>query len=177
MHIPNSRDRDDLRDERSMTAMIDVVFLLLIFFVCASIGQMGELLLDSEMTAGSVDSAELAKQPRPLGEVWVTLRNQNGKAVVQVSQGQGAPGREFRQGNADDFRKAVDFQEFKTVLKTLAETDTSIPVILDVEPTVLMGVHHTVLTAVKNAGFRDIKFATDSKKKTPAKKKPSAEGQ
>jgi biopolymer transport protein ExbD len=168
MRIPNSRDRDNHRNEQSMTAMIDVVFLLLIFFVCASVGQMGELLLGTEMTGGAIESTEFAKQPRPLGEVWVTLRHPDGATVVQVSQGQGVTGRVFRQGKAAEFRSAPDFADFQAVLSILAETDATIPVILDVEKSVPMGEHHTVLTAVKNAGFRDIKFAIDS---APAAKK------
>ena len=39
-----------------MTPMIDVVFLLLIFFVCASIGQIPESLLPTPLNSGSIDS-------------------------------------------------------------------------------------------------------------------------
>jgi biopolymer transport protein ExbD len=166
MRIPNSRDRDDLRDERSMTSMIDVVFLLLIFFVCASVGQMGELLLGSRMAAGSAASPEIPKQ-FPLGKVWVTVRRSDGRTVVEARLGEGKAGRVFRQGDADRFRDSPDFRELVAMLKGLAETAPEIPVILDIEKTVPMGDHLAVLTAAKNAGFQDVRFATER----PAKRK------
>ncbi len=86
MRIPTSRDRGDVRDDRSMTAMIDVVFLLLIFFVCASIGRMGELLVSTELSGGSIDAADFAKQPKPRGEVWVFMRRDKDQVVVQVNR-------------------------------------------------------------------------------------------
>jgi biopolymer transport protein ExbD len=166
MRIPNSRDRDDLRDERSMTSMIDVVFLLLIFFVCASVGQMGELLLGSRMTAGSAASPEVPK-PDPLGKVWVTVRRLDGRTVVEARLGEGQAGRVFRQGDAGRFRDSPDFRKLVAMLKGLAETAPEIPVILDIEKTVPMGDHLAVLTAAKNAGFQDVRFATERPAKKP----------
>lgn len=161
MRIPNSRDRNDLRDERSMTAMIDVVFLLLIFFVCASVGQMGELLLGSRMTAGSAVSPEVPKQDVAPDRVWVIVQRRDGQTIVKARIGQGKSGREFEQGDADKFRNSPDYPELVAMLKGLAATAPEIPVILDVEKGVPMGDHLAVLTAAKNAGFSDIKFATE----------------
>ena len=50
MQIPSySRRRADRGDE-AMTPMIDVVFLLLIFFICAAAGQVKEAVLPTEMS-------------------------------------------------------------------------------------------------------------------------------
>jgi biopolymer transport protein ExbD len=174
MRIPNSRDRDDLRDERSMTAMIDVVFLLLIFFVCASVGQMGELLLGSRMIAGAAVSPEVPKPDVAPDRVWVTVRRRDGKTAVEARIGEGRAGREFRQREADKLRNSPDYPELVAMLKGLAETAPEIPVILDVEHGVPMGDHLAVLTAAKNAGFRDIKFATERGKAVGKRRK--AEG-
>ena len=40
-----------------MTPMIDVVFLLLVFFICASAGAMSEKLLPAELTGASATAA------------------------------------------------------------------------------------------------------------------------
>ena len=39
MRVPSHHQDVERRDDLAMTPMIDVVFLLLIFFVCASLGQ------------------------------------------------------------------------------------------------------------------------------------------
>ena len=54
MRIPSQR-RSSL-DNESMTPMIDVVFLLLVFFVCASVGQKPDRLLPAELSAGTTES-------------------------------------------------------------------------------------------------------------------------
>ena len=55
MRIPTShRHADAGTIDQAMTPMIDVVFLLLIFFVCASVGQTADSLLPTELAAGGV---------------------------------------------------------------------------------------------------------------------------
>lgn len=43
-------------DNESMTPMIDVVFLLLVFFVCASIGQKPDTLLPATLSEGATET-------------------------------------------------------------------------------------------------------------------------
>ena len=40
-----------------MTSMIDVIFLLLVFFVCAAVGKAPERFIDTPLSGGSVDAA------------------------------------------------------------------------------------------------------------------------
>ena len=88
MRIPSSRDRR-LAQDSTLTPMIDVVFLLLIFFVCASVGQIQELLLPADLPAGSIETATAPEpQERPFGEVWLFLNaSPAGTTVVQVNRG------------------------------------------------------------------------------------------
>ena len=74
MRVPTQR-RLSL-DNESMTPMIDVVFLLLVFFVCASIGQKPESLLPAELASGSTETdVELpAEDPEALPESEVNIR-------------------------------------------------------------------------------------------------------
>ncbi len=55
MRIPGQHDRQAALQGEAMTPMIDVVFLLLVFFVCASIGQRPDALLPAELSAGATE--------------------------------------------------------------------------------------------------------------------------
>ena len=127
--------------------MIDMVFLLLIFFVCASVGSVRESLLPTQFAAGSLESTQEAPAPRPLGEVWLLLRqSEAGRTVVQVNRG----GEEYE-----------DLGRLTQTLAALAGTAQEIPVILDVEPDVPLGEMIHVYDACRAAGFQSINFAAD----------------
>jgi biopolymer transport protein ExbD len=129
--------------------MIDVVFLLLIFFVCASVGKISEALLPTDLAAGSVESEEPIEQPeRPFGDVWLFLRSKNGRTATQVNKG----------GEVYD-----DAGRLETTLITLAELSSELPVILDIEPNVPLGDMIQVYDACRVAGFETVHFATGSK--------------
>ena len=49
MRIPTSRDRGGFDANITMTPMIDIVFQLLIFFICASTGTVRDLLLETDL--------------------------------------------------------------------------------------------------------------------------------
>ena len=166
MRIPNSRDRDDQRDERSMTAMIDVVFLLLIFFVCASIGRMGELLISEEMSGGSIQAAELKENPNLLGEVWVSMWNEDGDVVVRINAG-GDQGASVFRGQSANLKTAKDLPKLVAHFRKLASIESGIPVIFDTKPGVFMADHFVVRTAATTAGFTEIKLAMEPPPKKP----------
>ena len=129
-----------------MTPMIDVVFLLLIFFVCAATGRMRESLLDIELPAGAIASPDKPPEPPPLGEVWVGLRlNTEGKAVAEL--------------NGTLYR---DLKLLEKQLRGLAELAPEIPVILDVANGVTFGDMIRVFDVCRSAGFQAINFAIDT---------------
>ena len=146
MRIPSHhhlRSREDL----PMTPMIDVVFLLLIFFVCASIGQVSESLLPTELSAGALDSPQAQDELKPFGEVWLFLLwTQKGHTAVRLNQG------------GDLYR---DFAVLKQQLETLAEATTEIPVILDIASQVPLGDMIRVWDICRDARFESINFAID----------------
>lgn len=149
MRIPSDRTRDDRRDGMAMTPMIDVVFLLLIFFVCASIGQKRESLLPTELGAGSVRSEEVVEQQNPLGEVWVHLRTPEGTAepgptVVELND-----------------REYTEFDRLQATLTKLAELAPEIPVILDIANDVPLGDVIRVYDTCRDAHFQSIHFAAE----------------
>jgi biopolymer transport protein ExbD len=128
-----------------MTPMIDVVFLLLVFFVCAAASQIHEQLLPAEMAAGSIDSAQAQSEPRPFGEIWLFLKMRQGRISVQLNQG----GTQFR-----------DLDQLSRQLQLLAAATTDVPIILDIEADVPLGDMITVYDACYAQEFRSIHFAT-----------------
>lgn len=65
MRIPGQHDRQPALQGEAMTPMIDVVFLLLVFFVCASIGQRPDALLPARLSAGVTESPLDVEPPEP----------------------------------------------------------------------------------------------------------------
>lgn len=129
-----------------MTPMIDVVFLLLIFFVCASIGQIPESLLPTPLSSGSLEATEQVDVPQPLGEVWVKLRRVVG------------PEESITRAELND-QTYDDWTELRGTLKELASVAPEIPVILDIGATVPVGDLVDIYDTCRGAGFDTVKFA------------------
>ena len=134
----------------SLTPMIDVVFLLLIFFVCASTGQIRESLLPTELSGGSIESAAAAPRERPLGEAWVRV----------VAPGQANGGMRI-EVEGQTFSGPDRHRDLSRFLRTLAATARELPVILDIEPDVPLGEALAAYDAARSADFEAIHFAVD----------------
>ena len=65
MKIPRRPKHLGSQDGDTMTPMIDVVFLLLVFFICASVGGTADRLLPAELkgTTEAADPQEPAEDP------------------------------------------------------------------------------------------------------------------
>tara|TARA_R110002072_G_scaffold13481_2_gene56818 strand:- start:10294 stop:10704 length:411 start_codon:yes stop_codon:yes gene_type:complete len=130
-----------------MTPMIDVVFLLLIFFVCASIGQIRESTLPTPLAAGSIEAADSIEAPKPLGEVWVRLvRRGAGEGAVTTAE-----------VNSQVYE---DWNRLRGTLRELASIAPEIPVILDIGQSVPVGDFVDIYDTCRSAGFDNIQFAT-----------------
>lgn len=142
MKVPSSTRRQDI-SENMMTSMIDVVFLLLIFFVCAAAGNVYELLLPTDLAKSGGTGASAAAEPAaPVDEVWVYL-----------SVGPG--GETSMQLNGTDYRS---FEDLRLVLMSLAEVAPESPVILDIAADVKAGEMVKVYDTCRAAGFHSINF-------------------
>ena len=128
-----------------MTPLIDVVFQLLIFFICASTGHLRELLLPTDFAAGALGDQAAKPVERPLGEVWIRLSRESDETVMRLE------GLEFRQ-----------LDELQATLVSLAKTADDIPVILDIGGDVPLGDAVGVYDASRAAGFRSISFAAEA---------------
>ncbi len=146
MRIPTShRHADAGTIDQAMTPMIDVVFLLLIFFVCASVGQTADSLLPTELAAGGVAAELPAIEPQQIERLWMKLLRQNDQTVAELN-GTIHP-------NLDDV---------SGVLAGLQEAGVTgeMPVVLDVSQDVPMGDAIRVYDECLTAGFETINFAT-----------------
>ena len=127
-----------------MTPMIDVVFLLLIFFVCASVGQIRESHLPTPLAAGSVEAAEPVDTPATLGPFWLKLeRTAAGTTMATLNE-----------------RQFLDWTLLHGVLHGLAAAAPDVPVILDISPQVPAGDVIDVYDTCRAAGFETVQFAT-----------------
>lgn len=143
MRIPSHHTRSDM-SENMMTSMIDVVFLLLIFFVCAAAGNVYELLLPTKLVAGgAVATAGTVEEPKTIDEVWISLTI-------------GDDRRTNMRLNGTDYQS---FDDLRQVLSTLAEIAPESPVILDIAPEVEAGEMVRVYDACRAARFQSISFA------------------
>lgn len=146
MRLPTSHSRRTPLDlQTAMTPLIDVVFQLLIFFICASTGHLRELLLPTDFAAGAVGEQTAVAVEKPLGEVWVRLSRDRDETVMRVES------LEFR-----------DLPKLEQALRSLALAAVEIPVILDIDGAVPLGDAIGVYDACRAAGFRSISFAADA---------------
>ncbi len=153
MRIPSYMHQNLNQERQAMTSMIEVVFLLLIFFICASVGMTREDLLSTLLSSGD-SSSVLEQVDQPLGEVWVKIRlTESGQPAMMLE------GREFD-----------DFDALRETLSQLAGVAPEIPVILDIASEVRMeDVIHLYDICVQ-AKFQSIHFAT----RTSQPKKPKS---
>lgn len=163
MRVPNSRRDREVRADQAMTPMIDVVFLLLIFFVCASVGNLKESLMSLDLSAGSVSSADVTPAPPQPKPVWVTelrlkLLRDNGNTVVLMQQPEQQQPRKFT--SLDVLGKS---------LRDFAAFSPESPVILDIAPDIPAGDLIKVDDACRAAKFKKIQYAVSAGDIKPGK--------
>ena len=86
MRIPGRSKHLLSHDSDTMTPMIDVVFLLLVFFICASVGGTADHLLPAELKGASGSTEVL--QPEESPEEWnhpaIQIRLEPGENEIRV---------------------------------------------------------------------------------------------
>jgi biopolymer transport protein ExbD len=149
MRIPSHTSRADI-SENMMTPMIDVVFNLLIFFVCASALNIQELVLKADLAQAqpeqmTASAAVNSMNSLPVDEVRVGLsRGDRGQLLMTLN------------GTTHE-----SFPALKEVLLELAGLAPESPVVLDVEGDVEAGEVLRVYDTCREALFRSIQFALD----------------
>ena len=130
-----------------MTPMIDVVFLLLVFFICASAGAMSEKLLPAELTGASATAATAAPEESvqdPAEHLQVRIRLQPGAAGLEVHL---------------DEQVLAGLPVLRERLTRLAEADPESRIILSVHDAVEVQQFISVYDLCQSLKFRSISFA------------------
>lgn len=128
----------------NLTSMIDVIFLLLIFFVFTSDFKEPEKLLPTNLSApGSVASAAtLSQEARDLGKITIRIAVAGDEIVWSV-----------------DGRRAESFEAVEATLVALQEIDPNVPVVVDPDRAVPIEKVLDAYDAARRAGLSKIKFA------------------
>jgi biopolymer transport protein ExbD len=143
MRIPTFSQEPALTAHASMTPMIDVVFQLLVYFLCTASFNPVEYELPANLPATGV--GQLADPESKIAEleiVEVSVREPDGRLVLQVN---GEP--------------CADLNDFRQRLSRLAQI-ADLPVVLDIAPEVHTGALIDVYDACLASGLTDIRFAT-----------------
>lgn len=142
MKIPNSRTSTDI-SENMMTSMIDVVFLLLVFFVCAATGQVHEALLPQKLPEGGVKSTSVVEvEPGAPDKIWIELKTSDiGQTLMLMNE-----------------TEYDSFAALRETLSALAAVAPENPVILNIGPEVPAGDMIRVYDTCRAAGFQVINF-------------------
>jgi biopolymer transport protein ExbD len=130
-----------------MTPMIDVVFLLMIFFICTASFQLVEESLPTSLAVSSGTNSQTTIEREPEFErIVVQAKHVDGKTRWTVNE-----------------RPCNDAGEVRQVLKTVAEIDRSLPVIIDVADEVPLGDMIDVYDLSRLEGFEKIQIAAERK--------------
>ena len=124
--------------------MIDIVFLLLVFFVCVASDQVIEMTLPAELAAGSVDAKQVEAQESWTTEIRLRLFILPGQEKASIEMN----GRVFN-----------DYAQFQNTLSALADVSRDSPVILDISDEVELRDVVTIYDAFRASEFESIHFA------------------
>lgn len=149
MKRPNSlvRDASDTDMNNAMTPMIDVVFLLLVFFVWTASFQVVEFVLPSEMSAQLGNSDQQPADPPPpddFEDIVVRLIGDGQQSQWLVNQ-----------------QPAASLEVVGQQLQAIAAIGADSTVILHPDPQIPVGVAIETYDTIKRAGFSKVSFAVN----------------
>jgi biopolymer transport protein ExbD len=146
MRVPSHHD-DRRQTDVAMTPMIDVVFQLMIFFICTASFQLGEELLPTSLAVASGSSTPSPIEREPdLERIIVRATRASGTTHWIVNE-----------------RPCDALLAVRQVLRAAAEIDRSLPVILDVAGDVPLGDMIDVYDLCRLERFEKIQFAAERK--------------
>lgn len=141
MRLPVGGNRGG-KPELKMTSMIDVVFLLLIFFVCTASFQEPEVRLPTHLLAQGTAPTDTPAPPDPFEPVRVQVARE-GEAVVWTLAGRTIRAR----------------GEIRSALAALAQAAPEVPVVVDPAGPTPIGDVIELYDFCRVAGFAKIQFA------------------
>ena len=148
MRFPSQYSRAEARRDATMTPLIDVVFLLLIFFLFTASFQVPEQILPSSLRIASGEGerpVEIPDELQDLEQLIVKIRWMNGQPRWEVN---------------GDAKSSLDL--VADILSAAAMVELSVPVILDAAGDVPLGHVIDVYDLSRSLGFASIQFAASA---------------
>ncbi|MCC9607246.1 biopolymer transporter ExbD [Blastopirellula sp. JC732] len=139
-------DRQSL--QIAMTPMIDVVFLLLVFFLWTASFQVVEYSLPSTITPPMGTGANVQPPPEmaDFEQVVVRLTMENDRLVWKVND-----------------QPRYKLPEVRQLMQVLATIKNDVPLVIDADGTVGVGDVIDIYDLARELNFQDIQFAVDAK--------------
>jgi biopolymer transport protein ExbD len=129
-----------------MTAMIDVVFLLLIFFVCTASFQAIEMVLPSSLLVSSNATVDVPiEPPQDLERIVVEVLATDGGVGWRVND-----------------QPCSDRVELEELLAAIASVDRSLPVVVDCQDAVPLAEAIAVYDLARSLGLVKVQFAAEA---------------
>lgn len=129
-----------------MTSMIDVVFLLLIFFVCTASFQAIEMVMPSNLlvTGGaSIDAA--IEPPEQLERILIEIAPAADRATWRVNE-----------------QPCTTWGELQELLAAIGSVDASLPVVIDCADEVALAEAIAVYDLCRTLGLAKVQFAAEA---------------
>jgi biopolymer transport protein ExbD len=128
----------------SMTPMVDVVFLLLIFFVCTASFQIAEAVLPSPFPRTTGSAVDPPQEAQPLERIVIAVEQENARTVLRVNE-----------------QPCESPRRLSELLGLLAEIDAELPIIMDIGSEAPLGSVIDVFDRARLAGFTKVQFAAE----------------
>lgn len=144
MRLPTARDRDSAQLDVKMTPMIDVIFLLLTFFICTTSFRAAEEALPTNLLGSGAGPVELPPDPEleELEEIVVRVLWEGDQPLWHIND-----------------QRLAALADVRGVLAPLARVQTKLPVVLRVAGEVPLGTLIDVYDLCRQLGFERIQFA------------------
>lgn len=145
MRLPHRANGNSL--QLQMTAMIDVVFLLLVFFLWTSSFEVPEYDLPSSLAeppSGLVDQTQTPPPPESFDELVITIEQQ-GANVSLALNGDGV----------------IDLDDLRRRLESVVSLGVQPPVIVDPTPETTNGIAIDIYDVARSAGLDRVLFAAN----------------
>ncbi|MDO5552389.1 MAG: biopolymer transporter ExbD [Planctomycetia bacterium] len=135
------------KPELAMTSMIDVIFLLLIFFVFTTNFDKVEKLLPTDLSLPGATQTQAVPslQEELMGEIRVRIILDNHVLSWRINS-----------------RLCTTLDEADDILHALAELDAAVPVIINPDPEVVIGDVLALYDLCRKNGLKEIRFATQA---------------
>ncbi|MBN00454.1 MAG: hypothetical protein CMJ77_15160 [Planctomycetaceae bacterium] len=143
--IPSVHSRSSERADVAMTPMIDVVFLLLIFFVWTASFQIVEMTLPSQLTemVGAGANQEVKLEEEDFESVIVRIQQDNQQVQWMVND-----------------QPTSSLADVRERLRMVATIRSDLPVLIDPAEQIQLGFVLDVFDIARDAGFQNIQFTT-----------------